>query len=112
MPTRLPAFLKINDARRQKKELLASLSPFEVELLDVASKSAGYVQGNPKGDHGRISVTPPGRKAECRVIEDGQRILDKLVQTGWLRFAPQCGGPSGYYFPTDSARRLWDVLGR
>ena len=36
-----------------------------------------------------------------------------LVRTGWLRFAPQVGvGKDGYFWLTDSAERLWKVLGR
>lgn len=46
----LPVLLRINDARKRKFELFASLTPLEVNVLDVASAVRGsHVFGHRPG---------------------------------------------------------------
>ncbi len=115
-PARLPRFLRLNDARQRKSELFATLTSAQVELLDCVAHS-GHVFGGPTSP--RVVVeTPsprqPGRRPPpvSRVVENGMVDVNLLVRLGWLRFAPQLGGPSGYFWLTDAATRLWEVLGR
>ena len=107
--------LRLNDARKRKYELLASLTPFEVELLDIARSSGGHVFGHRPGKRdpdtasaGRIALTYPARQVSVRkrvhderVVDDGQAAVDGLVRAGWLRFAPQPGADS------DTVRTDW-----
>lgn len=45
---------------------------------------------------GTIVLTPPGRKAEDKVVDGGQKIVDRMVRKGWLRFArAACGNEIG-----------------
>jgi hypothetical protein len=125
----LPVLLRINDARKRKFELFASLTPFEVNVLDVASAVRGsHVFGHRPGkrdshdaSRGRIVLIYPGRKVSARkvahdeqTIDDGQRVLDRLVRAGWLRFAPvpSSSSDTGYFWLTDASARLWELLGR
>ena len=131
MPVTLPNFLRINDARRRKFELLASLTPLEIDLLDVAAagtRGGAHVFGYQPGKHdpheesrGRILITYPSRRVSARksvnderLLEDGQPVLDRLVRAGWLRFAPAIGTLSsmGYFWLTDASQRLWELLDR
>ncbi len=120
--------LRLNDARKRKYELLASLTPFEVELIDIASSSGGHVFGHRPGKRdpdtasaGRVALTYPARQVSVRkrvhderVVDDGQVTVDGLVRAGWLRFAPQPSEQSdtGYFWQTDDAKRVWELLGR
>ncbi len=118
----------LNDVRKHKFELLASLSPFEIELVDIASSSGGHVFGHrpgkrdvDRGSRGRIVLTYPGRQVSARkrvhderVVPDGQPVVDELVRTGWLRFAPVPSQTSdlGYFWLTGDAERVWNELRR
>lgn len=120
--------LLLNDARKRKFELLASLKPFEIELLDIASSPGGHIFGfrPAKRDpdemsRGRIALTYPARQVSVRkkvhderVVDDGQTTVDGLVRTGWLRFAPMPHHESntGYFWLTDDAHRVWALLDR
>lgn len=108
----LPSFLRLNDARRDKKALFEGLTAVEVEILDIVTKGpSGHVFGAPPGTEpdGTVILTPPGRKAVDKEID--QKIVDRMVRKGWLRFAAMPSG-CGYFWPTDSAERLWKVLER
>lgn len=107
-PATLPRFLRLNDARATKQALFASLSPFQIEILDTAAHPHGHVFG---GKGCPALVISKGK--DDRVVENGMPDVHTLVRTGWLRFAPQVGvGKDGYFWLTDSAERLWKVLGR
>lgn len=108
----LPTFLKLNDARREKKAYFESLSAFEVEIMDVVTKGpSGMVYGSPPGTNPEDSIVVTVSKSEDKVVEGGQKVVDRMVRRGWLRFAKMPTG-GGYFWPTDSAERLWKVLER
>jgi hypothetical protein len=117
MATRLPEFLKLNDARQRKNELFASLSPTQVEMLDTVAHN-GHVFGGTTSTRVVVETPQPrderGRRPApvSRVVENGMADVNVLVRQGWMRFAPQLGGPSGYFWMTEAAERLWSVLGR
>jgi len=108
-PARLPNFLPLNEARRTKQELLATLTPFQVLVLDTAF-NGGQVFGTRTGT--RACVTPKGSK-NPNVVEGGMVEVRLLVHNGWLRFASgPDGDSSGWFWLTDASKRLWEVLGR
>lgn len=120
VPKRLPIFLPINDARRDKEKLFASLSGFDVELLDRLASGRFTVFG---GDGENIVITKKSRAARYSVRareEDESRIVlprgeeaRALERAGWLRYSP---GPlrreDGFYHLTESAEKIWGALGR
>lgn len=111
---RLPTDLKLNDARQNKNEFFASLTAFEVELLDAAA--SGFVFACTVG----LSKTDKvflERKGERKIVADGQKTVDRLVQMGWLWFAGDVtngNSPtgSGHFWHTPTAERVWRELGR
>ena len=109
----LPSPLKLNDARKYKKELFASLSPVEVEILDAVAVTGGRCMGNrPGAASGRVMLDKPGAK-KSEMLENGQAVVNAMTRAGWLRFAESAGVKDfGYYWMTDSAKRLWEVLDR
>lgn len=113
-PATLSPHLSVNEIRRQKNELFATLDATEVEILDsvVGSGSCFGTDPKKKAQNNRIQLTRP--RSSPKIIEDGQPILNRLVRRGWLRFAP---GPSengrlGLFWATDAAERIWRELGR
>jgi hypothetical protein len=117
---RLPPQIRLNDARKRKFELLASLTPLQVEMLDAASGGGNVFGARPgRASNGvvlityrSIKVSPRKRVHQYRLVEDGQRVVNAMVAAGWLRFAPTPVEGDGYFWLTDSASRVWDVLGR
>lgn len=109
---RLPSFLKLVDARRNKDALFASLTPFEVEVLDIVAKGGRVFGDRPGLVTNGVVVLTIGRQ-EPKTVEGGQSSLSALARNGWLRFAPSPMNPNlGYFWLTDSAERVWRVLGR
>jgi hypothetical protein len=110
MAAALPKFLKLNDARQRKNDLFASLTPFEITVLDTITHG-GSVFGGPQCP--RIVVSPKhGNTKGQYTVEGGMTEINSLVRAGWLRFANLTGDESGWFWLTDNAKRLWDVLGR
>lgn len=110
----LPGMLKLNDARKYKNEMFASLSALEVEILDTVTKSGMCFGSRPGSAKTESAVlTAPGHKS-TKVLEGGQATLNAMVRAGWLRFAPMptTTEGSGYFWATASSERLWQVLGR
>lgn len=111
-PTRLSPHLKINEIRQQKNELFGSLSDLEVEILDAVAGTGSCFGDDPKkkGGNGKIVLTRP--RSAAKVIEDGQRVVNQLVRSGWLRFAPSPAVGFGLFWQTDVAEAVWRELGR
>ncbi len=114
-PARLPGpreTLRVNDLRRNKhayaKELLASLSPSQLKIMDTVAHGGTVYGGN---NCPRIVVSP-NRKDEGEVIEGGMTDVSALVHNGWLRFAEMVSSGSGWFWMTDASQRLWRELGR
>ena len=78
-----------------------------MKILDTAGHRSGHVYGGVDSPTLLMSV---GK--EQRLVEDGMRDVEVLARCGWLRFARGPSGGGGYYWLTDSAERLWRVLGR
>lgn len=111
----MPRFLRLNDARRDKKAFLASLTETHRGIIDILA-AGGSVYGGPPAalkHHAKPSrmVISVG-KNDDRVIEDTDGSLTALTRAGWLRFAQSPVAESGHFWLTDSTIRLWKVLGR
>lgn len=131
MPATLPAargdYLRMKDARKRRGDFLSSLEPLEMEILDTVFRG-GMVFGHRPGlrdpdeeSRGRIVLAFPGKRVgrrtvrpEDRVISEGQRVIDLLTRTGWLRFAgvPSMKETRGYFWLTDDAKRLFELPDR
>lgn len=104
----LAPFGRLNDIRKNKAALFASLSELEVEILDKVA--AG---GSCFGDKETTAVVlSTSNRHNSRVLENS-RIVGAMVRAGWLRFveSPVVKG-SGHFWMTSSAERVWKELGR
>lgn len=108
----LPRFLRLNDARSRKWELLASLTEQELLFVDAVA-SGGRVYGSRPGVPSSLRVVVSKGRSPDFVVAGAQPTLTRLAHGGWLRFAPGPVDPDqGYFWLTQSAERLWRVLGR
>ena len=120
MPARLPSYLPINDARRQKAQLLASLSEFDIEVIDFIASRSGRVFGG-TGENIVMTVTSRASRYSVRAKEEKRDSVvlpraaevRRLERAGWLRSSGSPMGPEhGYYHLTESAEKVWGALGR
>lgn len=111
-PAALPSHMNVNDIRQKKNELFSTLDAVEVEIIDSVVGTGSCFGRDPKkkSTTNRIQLTRPRSKA--KIIEDGQRILNRLVRRGWLRFAPGPTGDDGLFWATDVAESIWRELRR
>ena len=109
-------------AEEPEHQLSKSLGTFELTMFGIGAiigagifSSIGTAAAGNLAD-GRLPAGPAlviSKGKDDRVVENGMPDVHTLVRTGWLRFAPQVGvGKDGYFWLTDSAERLWKVLGR
>ena len=104
----LSHFTKLNDIRKNKKALFASLSAVEVEVLDkVAAGGACF-----GGFKGRVVLDAPGRReTDSKTLDSATAVA--MVRAGWLRFVPSpVAKGSGYFWMTTEAERVWREMGR
>lgn len=111
-PAVLSSNLNLNEVRQQKNELFATLDAVEVEIIDSVMGSGSCMGMDPKKKSAtnRIQLTRPRSKA--KIIEDGQRIVNRLVRRGWLRFDPGPIDSFGFFHATHSAEQIWYELRR
>lgn len=107
----LPCNLKLNDARKRKNDLFASLDALEIEVLDVLARTGGSCVGKKPGTPSSGKVVLNTRSQEPKNVD--QKTVNAMVREGWLRFVPAVEfETSGFFWMTDAAQRVWEVLGR
>lgn len=109
---KLAHFEKLNDIRKNKAALFASLNELEVEILDKVA-SGGACFGSPKAGSRAVLDAPGRREKDSKVLAGGGTVMMAMIRSGWLRYAESAVVKgSGYFWMTDSAERVWRELGR
>lgn len=109
---KLAHFEKLNDIRKNKAALFASLTAEQVEILDKVASGGSCFGAEPGKGDGRVVLDAPGRKDKDSKFVD-QKVVNSMLRAGWLRFAEAASVKgSGYFWMTDSAERVWRELGR
>jgi hypothetical protein len=116
--------LTLNEARRAKARLFASLEPRDLELLLALEcrNPRTTIFGGPGDRQGHVVISVERtivkfdsigrRRSRCESSWErpqDQRRVNALVAAGWLRFArmsPEGEKALGYYWLTDSACKV------